>query len=318
MKRFLTLITFGLLVSCGSHDQPTHKDLPTIKIRVAEVSVETVPILEQVVGTVAARQQASVAAKVTGRIVTMNATAGKAVKKGDLLAEIEVNETRAALDRAQASLTNADRDLKRYQSLLASAAVTQEEYDRVETQKRMASASVHEIESLLEHALVRAPFDGVIIRRIHERGDLATPGEPLFVIKDTAAPRLEINVPESLISKLKMEANLPVDFAGMASTIAGVVSEITPSADPASRTFLVKLDLPKTATIKVGQFGRAGVPRGERRTLLIPALARLRIVRLGEASADRTEILAGVGEGERVILNPPSELRDGQPIDVQP
>ena len=149
----------------------------------------------------------------------MLAVAGKTVKKGDLLVEIEVSETRAALDRSQAALTKAEQDLKRYQSLLESAAVTQAEFDQVAAQQSMASASVREVQSALDYGTVRAPFDGVIIRKVHEEGDLATPGQPLFVIEDSAIPRLEINVAESLVSNLKSGTTLKIDLTGMESNI---------------------------------------------------------------------------------------------------
>ena len=227
-----------LLVSCGSHDRlAEHENLPTVDVKVTEVKLEIVPIFEQVVGTVTARQQANVAAKVSGRLVTMLASAGKTVKKGELLAEIEVNETRAVLDRAQAALAQANKDFKRHQNLLAEAAVTQAEFDRIEAQQRMALASVQEVQSALKNASVMAPFDGVIIRKIHEEGDLATPSQPLFVMETVATPQLEISVPESLIRKIEVGTMLLVDLTDTQADLKCVVGQITPSAEPASHTY---------------------------------------------------------------------------------
>jgi multidrug efflux pump subunit AcrA (membrane-fusion protein) len=112
------------------------------------------------------------------------------------------------------------------------------------------------------------------------------------------------------------------------------VVEVSPTADAASRTFLVKLDLPASPELRAGQFGRAAVPVGESKSLRIPASAivqrgqmeivfvkedgkaRLRLVRTGKIFPDGVEILAGLSEGDAVILTDPASLVDGQSVEV--
>jgi len=195
-------------------------------------------------------------------------------------------------------------------------------------------------EVMIANARVQAPFDGTVTRKFLDTGDLASPGRVLFSIEDSSLLRLEIHVAESLASKVSLGDTFRVRVDGAAADLQGKVGEISPAADPGSRTFLVKLDLEKDPALRAGQFGRAYLPRGRRQALRVPAdaifqrrqmdyvfvaedgVARLRIVRTldGSGQAEATtmprEILAGVEEGETIILSPPPGLRDGQSVDI--
>ena len=114
------------------------------------------------------------------------------------------------------------------------------------------------------------------------------------------------------------------------------VSEISPVADAASRTFLVKLDLPDDAGLRPGQFGRVAVPVAEVKLLLVPRQevlkrgqieavfvvrqghAMLRLVKTGKLIGDKTEILSGLEPGDPVVTSDASQLTDGQPVTSQP
>jgi multidrug efflux pump subunit AcrA (membrane-fusion protein) len=118
----------------------------------------------------------------------------------------------------------------------------------------------------------------------------------------------------------------------MPTDLEGVVSEIAPAADPGSRTFLVKLDLPSTPSLRAGQFGRVAIPVGGTSALLTPASAvvvrgqmelvfvvseghaRLRIVKTGRRIGDDVELVSGVDAGESLVVDNPSRLVDGQPL----
>jgi RND family efflux transporter MFP subunit len=114
------------------------------------------------------------------------------------------------------------------------------------------------------------------------------------------------------------------------------VSEISPVADPVSRTFNVKLDLPPTEGLRTGQFGRVSVPVAEVKLLLVPqsavlkrgqmelvfvakeGKAALRLVKTGKVLEDRVEVLSGLEEGEQIIVSETTKLTDGQPVTIQP
>jgi RND family efflux transporter MFP subunit len=148
--------------------------------------------------------------------------------------------------------------------------------------------------------------------------------------------RLETDVPEALVGNVKLDDKLAVRIAAVTSEIEGTVSEISPTADPNSRTYLVKLDLPGATGLRSGQFGRVSVPVGEASAIRVPAAAviqrgqmelvfvvvvnhaQMRLVKTGNRIGDEIEIVSGLDSGEQVVAENASALADGQPVTIIP
>lgn len=323
------------LTACGGghHQRAEPVELPPVDVTIGQAKKETVPVFAEVVGTVRPRKEAQVSAKVTGRILELHAVPGKRVKKGETLAELDAGELKAGLERAEATLDQANRDLARYKSLRDSGAATQAEWEQVESRQQVAAATVKETQVMLDNATITAPFDGTVTRKLMEPGDLAAPGRLIFAMEDPSLLRLQINVAESLAGQVSLGDKFRVEVAGADAEMEGEVSEIAPSADVGSRTFSIKLDLPPDESLRAGQFGRAFLPRAGREAIDVPAsavvsrgqmdyvfvvneenVARLRIVRVAGHGGEQIEVLAGLDGGETIVLSPPAELRDGQPV----
>ena len=333
IRRISILLTGLFLAGCGQEEVADAPEslAPVMATRQA-VERREVPVFEEVVGTVRPRKAAQVTAKVTGRLLEMTAIPGRKVKAGDLLAKLDVGELDAALARAEAALGQADRDLARFRSLRDSGAVALAEFEQAEARQRMATATVAETKTMVQNASVTAPFDGTVTRKYLEPGDLASPERAIFAMEDSSLLQLEIHVAEAMAGSITLGSKFRVEVGGAGAEIEGCVSELSPSADVGSRTFLVKLDLPLHESLRAGQFGRAFVPRGKRAALLVPSnalisrgqmdyvftvaqnIARLRIVSIGATREHSTEILAGLDGGEAIVLSPPATLRDGQPL----
>lgn len=333
IRRISILLTGLFLAGCGQEEVADAPEslAPVMATRQA-VERREVPVFEEVVGTVRPRKAAQVTAKVTGRLLEMTAIPGRKVKAGDLLAKLDVGELDAALARAEAALGQADRDLARFRSLRDSGAVALAEFEQAEARQRMATATFAETKTMVQNASVTAPFDGTVTRKYLEPGDLASPERAIFAMEDSSLLQLEIHVAEAMAGSITLGSKFRVEVGGAGAEIEGCVSELSPSADVGSRTFLVKLDLPLHESLRAGQFGRAFVPRGKRAALLVPSnalisrgqmdyvftvaqnIARLRIVSIGATREDSTEILAGLDGGEAIVLSPPATLRDGQPL----
>ena len=286
--------------------------------------------------TVRARVRATLEAKISGRIDQLPVVAGQAVKKGDLLVQLEVREVQARLDQAKAVEQQAAQDRKRFETLLAQKAVTQAEYDAIQARAEVAAASVAEAETMLGYARITAPFDGVISRRLAEVGDLASPGRPLLELEDPGSLRLEADVPEALIDRVQLGSKLPVRVGSRTNDLEGVASELAPTADPNTRTFRVKLDLPPESGLRLGQFGRVAVPVGEIASIRVPLSAlvvrgqmemvfvvvdqhaQLRLVKTGKRIGIEIEIVSGLDVGEPVVIEGGAALLDGQPVEVRP
>jgi RND family efflux transporter MFP subunit len=289
--------------------------------------------VEEVVGTVRSKQHAVVEAKISGRVLEYSATPGTIVKAGDLLARLDVQEIQAKVDQARAMLDQAKRDFDRQNQLIASKATTRQDFDTADARVKVSTAAVREAETMMSYAQVTAPFDGVVTRKLADVGDLAMPGKPLLEIEAPTSLRFEADLPEAILDRVKLGEKMTVRLA---KVIEGTVSEISPVADPVSRTFNVKLDLPPTEGLRTGQFGRVSVPVAEVKLLLVPqsavlkrgqmelifiakdGKAALRLVKTGKTLDDRIEVLSGLEEGEQIIVSDTTQLTDGQPVTLQP
>ncbi len=330
------VLGFALLASAchPGKEPPTAQELPPVPVRIVTVESKPHPASEDVVGTVRARLAARVESKISGRIAQLLAAPGQSVKRGELLLVIDAAEVQAKLEQASAVLAQAQKDFDRLQPLLASNAISRQDFDAADARLRVAKSSVAEAETMLGYTRITASFDGVVTRKIADVGDFAMPGKPLLEMESPAALRFEADVPEALVDQIAPDASLLVKLNSVAGAIAGKVAEIAPVADPGSRTFLVKLDLPQTAGVRAGQFGRVRVPVGASRTPLVPAAAvsangqmefvtvvkdgraQLRIVKVVRRDDGTVEIISGLDAGEQIVVE--GAARDGQRVEVKP
>jgi RND family efflux transporter MFP subunit len=241
--------------------------------------------------------------------------------------------------------------MKRYQMLYDKKSVSPQEYDEVKTKlaaaqarrdashagRTQAEAGVSQASTAVSFTKIRAPFDGLVIAKPAEPGAMAAPGVPLLVVEDPSRLRLEAQVDESKIGVVKLGQSVPVliDSLGDAP-LAGKVVQIVPAADPSSRTFTVKIELPSNPGIRSGLFGRARFPSGEREAIAIPKtavlsrgqmqavyvvgsdhLASLRFVTLGEASGEQVEVLSGLQNGDRIVAQPGDRELSGKQVEGQ-
>jgi RND family efflux transporter MFP subunit len=342
-----------LLAGCGHNHNPEGSAaavaaLPSVPVRIETVRSQTSPSIEEVVGTVRARLRATLEAKVSGRIAEMPVMLGQRVKAGQLLARLDAAEIKARLDQAQAGLQQAERDWKRVSSLFDQQATTHAEYDAADARYLVAKAGLAEAQAMMAYVDVLAPFDGVITRKRVDVGDQAVPGKPLIEVEDPSALQLEADVPEAVSSHIQQGARMFIRVDSHPDELSGTVSEMASADDPISRTFRVKLDLPAASDaansaglgvskrsedgLRSGQFARLLVPVGESTTLRVPAAAivqrgqmeivfavenqraQLRLVRTGRQFDGQIEILAGLDNGDAVVVENAAQLVDGQPV----
>ena len=302
-----------------------------------KVVVVNEPAFEQVAGTIRSRTEAAIAPLITATIAAIHVSAGDAVERGDELILLDSRELAARRDQAQqgvaaakAQTARAERDFRRIQEVLKASpgAVSRMQLDRVRTELETARANlararrqVDESAAALSYGRITAPFSGRIIDRLAEPGDTARQGQALLQMYDPAAIRVEANVRESLSGHLRRGQNLEVRVDSLNQTFDAMVEEIVPTADPGSRSVLVKAALPETAGLYPGMFARLLIPTGTSRKLYIPRRAILpagqlnivmvktsqgptrRFIRLGMPEGDKIAVLSGLKEGEEVYLD---------------
>ncbi len=320
-----------LLASCGQ-SQPattTTPDSDPVAVLTATVTAGAVTPRQELPGTIRARQRATVAAKVLGTVQEAGFAIGKPVELGEVLVVLSADELTARVAQARAALDLAAREFEREAALLSQGATAQEVVNRLEDNRRIAAANVAQAEAQLDYTRITAPFSGVITARHVEPGDLATPGTPLFEVEGQAAFEVAVAVPDSL-PQVALGETLQVST--MKKTLAARVREASPAADPRSRTRLVVLELPIGEDVRSGQYVRVLWPVAQREQLTVPSStvtpfgqmqrvfvaeggeARLRLVRTGAIHGERTVVLSGLNAGETVVIDPPTGLRDGQPV----
>jgi RND family efflux transporter MFP subunit len=365
IKVFYVLITAlsAVLAGCTNERHAASAPPETVSnVSVIVAQKTTVPDWLEAVGTVRAAQTSQVASQMMGNIVEIRAHEGDRVQGGQVLAIIDDAQPRSTVDQATAALTAAEKELsaadsdlalagatlKRYQQLYEKKSVSPQEFDEIKARyqsaearrdmaragQAQANAGLTQARTSLGYTRIRAPFAGVVTEKKVDAGMLASPGMPIFTIEDTRSHRLEVTVDESDIRLVHVGQAAPVTIDALENTqLFGKVVQIVPAADPVSRSFLVKVELPADARLRSGFFGRARFPRGERPALLIPRtslvergqlqgiyvldanqIAGLRYVTLGKSAGEKIEVLSGLQDGEKLLAAPGDRELGGKRI----
>jgi RND family efflux transporter MFP subunit len=324
----LLLLTVACRPRAASHPAPA---APPIRVQTASAHVVAEPLRQELPATVRPADRAVLAAKVMGVIAEFSLQLGQRVEQGELIARISAGEIAARVEQARAADRQAARDLQRETELLARNAATAESVRALEDRLMMTRALLAEAETMYSYTRILAPFSGVVARKLANEGDLAAPGQPLVEIERSGALRLELDIPDGLARHLRVGASLEADLDG--TRVQARLAEISAAADPRTRTVAAKLDLPVDAPARSGMFARVFVPAETVQRIRVPATAlsshgqiervfvvadgraQLRVVRSGARRGAEVEIVAGLAAGERVIVNPPATLRNGQPVE---
>jgi multidrug efflux pump subunit AcrA (membrane-fusion protein) len=389
MKTKLFIITlFALLVTACEKKQEAATEKPAVVsgIQTEVVNTSSQSDYYEAVGTVRAKTNTVLSAKIVGSITALHAREGERVRAGQTLIEIDNRDARTQVSRAQAGVREAqtgtdevDKNiraaesakaaaeanqalaastLKRYQVLRERKSVSPQEFDEVETKYKVAVVEVERADRMLQSLVARkkmvlaridsaqadvavaqvqvgfaritSPINGVVITKHAEVGSLAAPGTPLLTIEDSNY-RLEAAVEESQLRNIRLGANAMVTIDALGQEeMSGRVVEIVPTADPASRSYTVKIELASKSLLRSGLFGKARFVSGEREVLMIPSkaivqrgqlsyvyvvdasgIARMRLITVGKQSGDRVEVLSGLSNGERIVSDGTALNKEG-------
>jgi RND family efflux transporter MFP subunit len=301
-----------------------------------------------------------------GNILEIRAHEGDRVQCGQVLAVLDDAQSRSGTDQATAALNAAEKEvsasdsdfalaeatLKRYQQLYEKKSVSPQEFDEIKARyqsaearrdmvragQAQANAGLTQARTSLGYTRIHAPFAGVVTGKKADAGMLASPGMPIFTIEDTRSYRLEVTVDESELRLVRVGQVSPVTIDALGNVqLSGKIVQIVPAADPASRGFLVKVELPADVRLRSGLFGRARFSRGERSALLIPRtslvergqlqgvyvldanqIAGLRYVTLGKSAGEQIEVLSGLQDGEKLVAVTGDRDLGGKRIAIRP
>jgi RND family efflux transporter MFP subunit len=268
-----------------------------------------------------------------------------------------IPEAESAVAAAKANLDLAQTTFKRMEELAAKKSISNQEYDEASAKVKAAQANYEMARSkraqldprlaraeqelrsatiMRDYAKIAAPFAGIVTAKSVEPGNLATPGAPLLTIEQDGVYRLEASVDESRLPSALAGATVEVALEGVERKLNARVSEVVPAVDAASRSSIVKIDLPAIPQLRSGMFGRAFFPLGRRTVVVAPraalvergqlqsvfvvedGTARTRLITTGQRAKDAMEVLSGLNAGEKVVTPIPAGLQDGARLEVRP
>jgi RND family efflux transporter MFP subunit len=342
---------------------------PGVEVRIASAAFTSPAQAQSVLtasGYVVARRKAAVASKGTGRLVYLGVEEGDQVKKGQVIARLEDEDVLAALRRARADLAAVEAELKdareslnRQKMLLERGLVAQAEYDSAEARyKRVMAAidsarfAVREAEVAVDYTRIVAPFDGTVLRKNADVGEIMAPfagsassRAAVVTIADMSSLEVDADVAEANITRVKTDQACEIRLdAYPEHAYQGLVSKIVPTADRAKATVMVKIRfnsydrrvLPEMSA-KVTFLARAlANEKGANEPLLtVPASAvalrdgrqvAFRIeddravespVVTGRVMGSLVEVKQGLKEGDKVIAKVDDQIRSGAKVVVK-
>ena len=268
-----------------------------------------------------------------------------AAEADQALAASTFNRYQALLERKSVSQQEFDEAQARYRTKTAEKDRAKEMLQSVQARKEQALAridqarsDVAQVQILVDYGRIRSPLRGVVTIRQAEVGVLASPGTPLLTIEDHTRYRLEANVEEAMLGRIHLgePVRVAIDALGI-QEVVGRVGEIQPGSDPGSRSSVVKIELPENAgkegavpILRSGLFGKARFPIGQKQGITIPqraiveqgqllqvfvvdpkGRAYMRMIRTGKTFGDRVEVLSGLNDGDRIIVEGMEKVRDG-------
>ena len=333
-RRFARATRYGALLALALAPLATlgANELTTVSIASERVARE-----RSFDGIVEAERRSTVSAQVAARIEEIPFDVDDYVERGDIIvrfrdqaAAADLKQAEAAAQEARARLEEARSNHTRIQALYEQKRVSSADMDRARADLQSARARVEAADGALlaareryENTLVRAPFEGIVVERHAELGEMATVGTPLMTGLSLEHLRVVVDVPQSDVGALRGGGEAWVDLPDGKSLPAEHI-RIFPYADPATHTFRVRMRLAEGQHgIYPGMWVKVRFHTGEDQVLPVPASAvitrseltavyvmgddgalRLRQVRLGRALPDgRIAVLAGLDAGERVVTD---------------
>jgi len=291
----------------------------------------------EAVGTARANESVEVTSKASNTVTAIRFQEGDRVRKGEILIELDGAEVRASLAEAEAALAESQNQFKRSRDLFTSKALSESQLDLIEATLKANQARVDVAKARLADTIIRASFDGTVGFRRVSVGSLVSPGTVITTLDDASLIKLDFTVAETYIHALAK--NLPVTATSVGlpgREFNGKVSHLDSRVDPVTRSIAVRAELPNPkGELRPGMFMTVQL-RGEAvPALLIPegaivpeqghtyvfvvenGAALRREVKLGKRRPGEVEIVNGLQENERVVVEGTQNLRDGITVNDQ-
>ena len=330
-----------IAVAGCSRDQqgagPSARGQEAVDVVTAEALVKPLGVEIEAVGTARANESVDVTSKTSNTITAIRFEEGDRVRKGAVLVEFDSAEARASLAEAEAALAESQNNFKRSRDLYTQQALSVSQLDMIEATLKGNQARVDVAKARLADTIIRATFDGNTGFRRVSVGSLVSPGTVITTLDDASLIKLDFTVPETYLYVLQKELPVLAGTAGLPGReFTGKVSQIDSRVDPVSRSIAVRAELPNPkGELRPGMFMTVKLQGEVTPALLVPegaivpeqgrvfvfvvenGQATRREVKLGKRRPGEVEVVEGLKEGERVVVEGTQNLRDGGPVREQ-
>ena len=302
-------------------------------VSVVEVVSREVPQTATYTSTVQPYVKNNIAPQMAGRITKINAEIGDFVKKGQVLAEMDMTQ----LQQAELQLLNNEIELERLRKLYDAGGLAKSDLDAIEMAYKVSKTTY---ENLLENSILKSPIDGVVTARNYDVGDMYAMSAPLFTVEQIKPVKLRVAVSESDYSKVKKGDSVEITADAVpATTFYGKVDRVFPTVDPATRTVTVEVLVANNYnTLRPGMFTRVKLNYGTNKSVVIPDVAVVKQqgsgerfvyvlnedgtvtyqeVVLGRRMGTEYEVLEGLQDGATVVTGGQIRLKNGVKVEVK-
>ena len=344
---FVAVLAWRLTHALGvKHEAPK---IPVPTVSVTRAGVSSVPTTVSIIGNIAARYDMPIGVEGdAGRVAAIYVEAGDHVKRGQLLARLNVSVLQpqvanldAALEQARAEADLADAEYRRAQAVGASGALSAEETQRrrsagvtAAAKVKVAAAQLAEAQARLARAEVRAPADGILLTRNVEVGQTATPGgDALFRLSEGGEIELRGQVAEQDLPLLKVGQAVNVRLTGTSHVYPGQVRLLPAVIDPQTRLGMARVSLIPDPNLRPGAFARAEVTVSNAERSVLPQTAVLnddkgsyvlivneqnkverRAVRISGMVPGGVTIAEGISGKDQVVVTAGAFLQEGERV----
>ena len=301
-------------------------------VAVEQVFEREVPQMATYTSTVQAYVKNNIAPQSVNRIKKINVEVGDFVKKGQVLAEMDLIQ----LQQAELQMQNKEIEYKRLKALYDAGGLSQSDLDAIELAYKVSKT---QYENLLENSVLLSPINGVVTARNYDVGDMYAMSAPVFTVEQIVPVKLLVGISESDYSKVKKGDSVEITADAIpGKNFYGKITRIHPTIDPATRTFTVEVVVDNNyKTLRPGMFARVTVKFGVNNNVVIPDVAvvkqqgsgerfvyvlnedgtvsYVRVV-LGRRMGAEYEVLEGLKDGDKIVTGGQIRLKDGIKVSV--
>ncbi len=355
MRYLITLLCFTLVaLGCGSNSDEMVNKETVVSVMTTNVKRGDISSFIYTTGAIFPKQESMISPKVSGRIEKLYVDEGDRVKKGQPLVMLEqeririgVKESEASLKETEAQLKNLQATLKRNQKLFEEGVIDSQRFDDTTTERDLAEARVQRAKAVLERiqqdlkdSIIVAPFDGFIVEKMMNEGEMATtmPPSNIFHLVDTSRIKIECGITEGKKKSIKVGEEVLIEVDAYPDDVfTGKITTVNPKVDADSRTFKIKIELPNPVfRLEIGMFTRMKIIEHKSKgALLIPqrvivedneskkvfvvvnSRAVEKPITTGIINHDIVEVTEGLNEGDVVVTEGFYALKDGIKVQVK-